>query len=385
MGSRFDRDFWICDVQASITAMDNPTMEQDSFRFRNDDGSESAATWKAAVNTDVTITVSGNTAFRIRFLVQETAGNASVNFKPQLQRQLNAGGFVDVTGTSGVIRAVDSANLTDGEDTTQQIGAGTFITNNDGVDEVNGVAGSAKTDFVGNDETEFEYSVEIVDADVADSDTVDLRISDANIDSYAVADGTITVSKVSVTQQTIAATAVGYVALSTVITFVKGIAATAAGVVALTRGVSFLKTITATTVGTAALGVVPTFVKVISAVATGVATVSASRLILKAISAVASGVVSLSKAPTFTRAIAATATGVASLTRALTFMRAVAATAIGAGSLSTVTTFVKAIAATAVGAAALVANLIGGAGAAAAKLRRRIGRLIVNPGTLLRR
>lgn len=186
-------------------------------------------------------------------------------------------------------------------------------------------------------------------------------------------------------QQTIAATAIGVAVLSTGLSFVLAIAATAIGAVSLTRGLSFIKTISATAVATAVLSTAQTVFKTLAAAATGVALLSASRLILKAISAVASGVVSLSKAPTFTRAIAATATGVASLTRALTFMRAIAATAIGAVSLSTVTTFVKAIAATAVGAAALVANLIGGAGAAAAKLRRRVGRLIVNPGTLLRR
>ncbi len=340
------------------------TFDQDSFRGRNDDGSETTATWKANANINWTQAVDEN--FRVRFLIQETAGVAESNFKEDLQYNLNGAGWNDVDdSTSLVVRMSLSGNFAHGDDTTQQVGAGTFVVDNDGMNETNPPGGTMVPDFAGNDETEFEFCVQIRGADVNDADTVELRITKAGtaLNSYTNTPS-ITV-EVRATQQTIAATAVG--------------------VVALTRGLSFLKSINATTVGAVGLDAVPTFIRAISAAATGVASLSASRLVIKAISAVASGVASLSKVPTFTKAIEATATGFASLTRALTFMRAVAATAIGAVSLSTATTFVKAIAVTAVGAAALVANLIGGAGAATAKLRRRVGRLIVNPGTLLRR
>ena len=41
------------------------TREQTSFRIRDDDGSESAATWRQAINVDDTLAVDTN--FRIRF------------------------------------------------------------------------------------------------------------------------------------------------------------------------------------------------------------------------------------------------------------------------------------------------------------------------------
>lgn len=49
----------------TIAGPDAVTREQDSFRFRNDDGSESGASWKATQNTDVTgESTSGNKRLR---------------------------------------------------------------------------------------------------------------------------------------------------------------------------------------------------------------------------------------------------------------------------------------------------------------------------------
>ena len=45
------------------------TLNQTEFGFRNDNGSESTATWMATQNTNVTNTVK-NTAFRIRITTQ---------------------------------------------------------------------------------------------------------------------------------------------------------------------------------------------------------------------------------------------------------------------------------------------------------------------------
>ncbi|MCH9046449.1 MAG: hypothetical protein IIA40_10120 [SAR324 cluster bacterium] len=163
----------------------SPILNQDGFRGRNDDGSESAATWKAALNTDWTQAVDEN--FRIRFLVTETGGAASNNVQPQLQYNLNSAGWNDVNATSLVARSSLSPNFAEGDNTTQQLGAGTFITPNSGMDEDEGLAGEANNiDFAGNDEVEVEFCLQIRGADVVDSDTLQFRVTNAGtlLDNY---------------------------------------------------------------------------------------------------------------------------------------------------------------------------------------------------------
>lgn len=72
--------------------------------------------------------------FRVRFVVQETDGISAADQTFQLEYKLNTGSWTDVTDSSAVIRTHASNNLAEGEDTAQQLGSGTFISNNDGVD-----------------------------------------------------------------------------------------------------------------------------------------------------------------------------------------------------------------------------------------------------------
>lgn len=155
-----------------------PSIDQQSFRGRNDNGTETTATWKANANVNWSQNVDEN--FRVRFLLQEDNGGVESNFTAQLQYNLNSGGWNNVTGASNVVRASASPNVTDGADCTQQIGSGTFITNNDGFDEVDGASGGANLDFAGSDEVEVEFCVQIRSADVANNDTVQLRIAGAD-------------------------------------------------------------------------------------------------------------------------------------------------------------------------------------------------------------
>ena len=115
-----------------------PDMSQTDFRARNDDGSETTATWKADANTNWTQDTDEN--FRVRFLL--TCDAVEMISAYQLQYNLNGAGWNNVNGSSSVVRSFASANLTDGADTTQQLGAGTFVTNNNGVDESDGLTGS---------------------------------------------------------------------------------------------------------------------------------------------------------------------------------------------------------------------------------------------------
>lgn len=152
-------------------------LTQASFRGRNDDGSESAATWKAAADTNWSQPVDEN--FRVRFLVQETgagtAGSSDTTF--ELQYNLGGAGWNNVTGSSSVVRSSASSSVADGADTTQQVGSGTFVSPNSGFDEVDGVCGGAALDFAGDDEVEVEFCVQIRSADVNNSDTIQLRVT----------------------------------------------------------------------------------------------------------------------------------------------------------------------------------------------------------------
>lgn len=161
--------------------------DQDSFRFRDDDGSETTATFLQLANIDIAVGDRGttdkgfDTNIRYRVLIQETAGGMGNNHRPQLQYDLNgANSWIDVNATSSTVRSSISGNFAEGDDTTQQIGAGTFISPNNGMDEDEGLAGEAMDmDFAGNDECEAEYSFQVRSADVNDLDTLDLRVVNA--------------------------------------------------------------------------------------------------------------------------------------------------------------------------------------------------------------
>lgn len=61
-----------------------PTLEQEGFRFRNDDGSETTATWKAAQDTSANLTPS--IVARIRVLVNATGDPTAKNFRLEYKR-----------------------------------------------------------------------------------------------------------------------------------------------------------------------------------------------------------------------------------------------------------------------------------------------------------
>ena len=120
-----------------------PVFVVPEFAGRCDNGSESSATWKYAdgtcgdtaanaTNRDWTQLVDEN--FRVRFTVQETAGGAENNKPFKFQARLNGGSWQDITTSSTIVRAFASgdAGFNDSDNTTQQIGDGTFITDNDG-------------------------------------------------------------------------------------------------------------------------------------------------------------------------------------------------------------------------------------------------------------
>lgn len=142
-------------------------LTQTHYRFRNDDGNETAATWAAALDTPV-VMADANADFRLRVSVQ--GSGVSDDEELGLQYRLNGGTWNTPTGA--VISVNDSAHVADGAPTTQQITSGTF---EPGIfDDAN-----AETDVsiaMGTGSTEVEFSLSLVAADITDGDEVEFRL-----------------------------------------------------------------------------------------------------------------------------------------------------------------------------------------------------------------
>jgi hypothetical protein len=148
--------------------------DQDSFRLRNDDGSETTATWLAAANTNASMLI--DTTYRARFLVQQTGEITASDVDLEWQYNLAGAGWNNITTSSSVVRAVPSPNFIDAANCTQQLGSGTFFTSNAGMTE-DGTAGGTTLDPPAATEMETELSFQIRAADVAPGQTVQLRLT----------------------------------------------------------------------------------------------------------------------------------------------------------------------------------------------------------------
>ena len=173
-----------------------PTMEVTDWAFYND-GTEAGSVIIGTKNTNPTLDV--DTIYLARFGLEETSGNNSKNTQPQLQYNHEGGGWNNVNATSSVVQSIATANIADGDDTTQRMTAFTYDSANEGFDEVDGIAGGGTTDL---NNTGFEslFAIQILSGDVADTDTIVLKIvnsndADADYDVYNQTDPTITVNE----------------------------------------------------------------------------------------------------------------------------------------------------------------------------------------------
>jgi len=160
-------------LQLPGTTAATTTLTQTTFRGRNDDGTETTATWKAIAGADWTQLVDEN--FRVRFNVAAAVANPTQNTAFKLRYSLNGGAYTDVTAASSVVRAVASPNIADGVATTEQLaGANTFMAGT--IDEVDGTAAGFTAAPAFPRDTEVEYCAQIRSADVAAGDTINLRL-----------------------------------------------------------------------------------------------------------------------------------------------------------------------------------------------------------------
>lgn len=171
-----NRFIWLAeDPWIDIWAKINPVYSLNAFRFREDDGSETAATWLATENTNITgVDISSDAHLRVRIAAQETAGGAENNVDITLQYRVNTGTWTNVSGSTTYVTYITSTFVANGTATTDQLATptgtflpGTFVSVN---------ASAARTSFLGNDHTEIEYSLNLLAADLAHGDVIEFRL-----------------------------------------------------------------------------------------------------------------------------------------------------------------------------------------------------------------
>lgn len=108
------------------------TFDMSNYRWRNDDGSETTATWIQAANTEIT-NVSLTAQLRIRTSITEggTCQGTGCRMQQRLEFSSDAtscttGSWTTVTTSTSGWRLRDSSNFTNGAATTQQLTSGTF-------------------------------------------------------------------------------------------------------------------------------------------------------------------------------------------------------------------------------------------------------------------
>lgn len=168
------------------------------FRYRNDDGSETGATWIYANDTDGDLNV--DTIYRMRIEMTESGGAATNNVALQWEYNHSAApGWNSVTASAAPIQAVSSAEtswtITDADDTTQQLGGGgTYETPNAAYTE-GGLGGGASLDWGIGTLCETELCFQIPAGQVADNDTILLRCTAVGKDNVYTTAPTIVVNE----------------------------------------------------------------------------------------------------------------------------------------------------------------------------------------------
>lgn len=133
---------------------------------------QNGASYLAALNIDVNIDVtSGNVNKRVIYEFQNDGSSLTPTIKYRYSK--NSGAYADIGTASSDIRLYNSSNLTDGDDSVQVIGSGTFVSNNNAI--VDATDGSFTSDAIASSSViESELSFELVAADLSDGDTIDI-------------------------------------------------------------------------------------------------------------------------------------------------------------------------------------------------------------------
>jgi hypothetical protein len=148
--------------------------DQKRFRFYSDDGTEGSSTAFAAEDTNISLNVYNDASILLRVQLQEQGvGSGASTDDFQLQVSKNGAAYANVTTASSNVKAFNSAFLTDAGITTARLTAGTgsFVAgkiSEDGLLDNHAITASNYTEFV--------YTLTVISADVAATNTLDFKV-----------------------------------------------------------------------------------------------------------------------------------------------------------------------------------------------------------------
>ena len=150
-------------------------LRQTHFRFGKDDGTESTHTFWQVEDINHSQQISADWTFLLRFTEQEAGGTAAANTDAVFQYNKNGAGWIDITTTSLVVKAVAVGAFAGGDNCTKRLsGTGTFESSGKGCTE-DGSSGGTANDIAANGNSETEAGLQVVFANVANNDTIQLR------------------------------------------------------------------------------------------------------------------------------------------------------------------------------------------------------------------
>lgn len=150
------------------------------FRFY-EDGTESGSTPIAAESTNITgRSVDSDSKVHIRYRIQETAGKSGATTDDyNLQFQINAGGFANVTTSSTGVQVDTASSLTDGSATTNRAtngltdGTGVFVASQ----QEEGDGQITNFQLTASNFTEAVWATKLVSTALNNGDVIQFRIS----------------------------------------------------------------------------------------------------------------------------------------------------------------------------------------------------------------
>ncbi|MHC4499011.1 MAG: hypothetical protein ACYS21_07865, partial [Planctomycetota bacterium] len=171
-------------IYSSAVDVRNFFVRQTHYRWRNDNGSEAAATWKAAEDEVSTRAKSGN--LRLRFVAANTGNASANNHQYRLEYATSIGGSwtaVPVTATSEHFEMTTTSQYADGDSTTAQLtGTGSWAAGKCIEDPNNKTANYTLSN---GDYTEFEYNFQAT-SNATDGEVYYFRMTDdgSALDAY---------------------------------------------------------------------------------------------------------------------------------------------------------------------------------------------------------
>ena len=144
------------------------------FRFGKEELLEATHDWHGL--EDANISLEAGITFLLRFN-EDNLGDTIANVDSQFQYNCNGAGWVDITTTSAIVKAVASVAFTNGQDCTARLtaGGGTFEASGAGCTE-DGLSGG-NTNDIGTGYSETECALQIVASAVSNGDSIVFRLT----------------------------------------------------------------------------------------------------------------------------------------------------------------------------------------------------------------